>query len=303
MIKNAVVIGFGSAGRRHAKELSKLDYFRKVFVVTKQFNCPYETLNDITEICQVNPYYIVISSETKLHYKHLLFLERKLKNKIILVEKPLFDKYQNFKSKNNKIFVGYNMRLNPTLLFLKNFIKNKNFYNIRITCCSNLKTWRKNLNYNESYSADIKRGGGVLLDLSHEIDYLNWLFPNIQILFSVNNKISDLNISSDDFLNIFGKIKNKFFFQITLNYFSLISERNIILDGENLYVKADLIKNTIIIKDLKKITKKKFKIDLFKNNLHYAILNNKIKNICTIDEGLYIMKLIKKVKKINQYKI
>jgi len=303
MIKNAVVIGYGSAGRRHAKELSKLNYFSKVFVVTKQVNCPYETLNNISEIKEINPYYIVISSETKLHYKHLLFLEKKLKNKIILVEKPLFDKYQNFKSKNNKIFVGYNMRLNPTLLFLKNFIKNKNIYNARITCCSNLKTWRKNINYNESYSADIKRGGGVLLDLSHEIDYLNWLFPDLNILFSVNNKISNLNISSDDFLNIFGKINNKSFFQITLNYFSIISERKIILDGQNLYVEADLIKNTIIIKDSKKITKKSFKINIFKNNLHYAILNNKIKNICSIDEGLYIMKLVKKIKKMNLYKI
>ena len=38
-----------------------------------------------------------------------------------------------------------------------------------------LPDWRKNIAYSKSYSSIKKQGGGVLLDLSHELDYATYL--------------------------------------------------------------------------------------------------------------------------------
>ena len=35
-------------------------------------------------------------------------------------------------------------------------------------------------NYTKSVSAQKKLGGGVLLELSHELDYLKWIFKNLR---------------------------------------------------------------------------------------------------------------------------
>ena len=53
---------------------------------------------------------------------------------------------------------------------------------MKVNCYSYLPNWRKNIPYYLSNSAD-KKGGGVLLELSHEIDYLTWIFGDFEILF------------------------------------------------------------------------------------------------------------------------
>lgn len=297
MINNAVVVGYGSAGKRHTKQLLKLNFFNKIFIITKQNIDGYETLHYINDIKEKFFSYVVICSETSLHYEHLKFFESNFKNKIILVEKPLFDSYKLIKIQNNKIFVAYDLRLNSSLFFIKNYIQNKKVFNVRVTCCSNLREWRKNRDYKESYSADKLRGGGVLLDLSHEIDYLLWIFKNPEVNFAYNSKISNLKINSDDFLNIFGKFNKKTLFQLTLNYFSLIPERKIIIDGNNFFISADLIKNQI--KMIEGNNKKISKTFIDNSNIHQLVINNNFNNICTYSEAVSVMKLINKIKKIN----
>ena len=64
--------------------------------------------------------------------------------------------------------------------------------------------FRVKSNYLKSYSASKSKGGGVLLDLSHEIDYINWLFGSFDVDYVFNGKISNLPISSDDTLILNG---------------------------------------------------------------------------------------------------
>ena len=51
-----------------------------------------------------------------------------------------------------------------------------------------------NRNYKLSYSSSKNKGGGALLDLSHELDYVQWLFGKIsKIEYAKVKKISNLN--------------------------------------------------------------------------------------------------------------
>ena len=90
MKKKVLIIGFGSIGKRHASILSQFKNIGKVFVFTKQKSNIQNRIKNLNEIKLIDPDYILICSRTSDHYKHLQFIEKNLKNKIILVEKPLF---------------------------------------------------------------------------------------------------------------------------------------------------------------------------------------------------------------------
>ena len=92
MSLSALVIGFGSIGRKHAEVLSEMKEISSVSVLTSQNVDEYLTIRSFSEISNLNPDYIIIASSTSLHFEQLTYIEKNFNNKIILVEKPLFEK-------------------------------------------------------------------------------------------------------------------------------------------------------------------------------------------------------------------
>tara|TARA_B100000029_G_scaffold509799_1_gene599775 strand:+ start:1361 stop:2269 length:909 start_codon:yes stop_codon:yes gene_type:complete len=296
--KKVLIIGFGSIGKRHAKILKKFKNISKIYILTKQ-NCnTYNKIKNISEVNKINPDYILICSRTSDHFKYLSYLEKKMNNKIILVEKPLFKNYKNFKIKKNKVFVGYNLRYHPLIKFIKNYVNNKKIFTVNISCYSYLPYWRKNINYKKSNSAKKKYGGGVLLELSHEIDYFQWIFNDIKKINYVKiKKISNLKINTEDCTSIAGKTNSVNFF-IDLNYFSLYEQRLIIIHGKNFTLKADLINNSIetFEQNKKKIMNYKINKNYTYIKQHKSLLENNYSNACSYKEGQRLMHLFDKIK-------
>ena len=136
------------------------------------------------------------------------------------------------------------------------------------------------------------------LDLSHEIDYLIYLFGNIKLLFSKVGKLSNLKINVEDHSIIIGKTKKNAVFNLTLNYFTKIPHRFLIIDSNNLTIKADLIKNEIEYKKKSRSFFKKFNFDrnfTYKKQLQSFFTNKKL--LCTFIEAYYVLKFILKIKK------
>ncbi len=294
-----LIIGYGSIGRRHARVLSKIKKVSTICILTQQKIKKYRTIKSYKEIKYIDPDYVVISNENDKHYKTLMYLENNFKNINILVEKPLFNKFINLNIKNNYVYVGYNLRFHPLILKLKNIIKKRKIWNVLVTSGSFLPNWRKNIDYKSSYSSK-KKSGGVLLDLSHEIDYVSWLFGDLKILHSLNNRLSDLKISSDDNLNLSAKTKNNINIQINLNYFFKIPKRQILVDGKNLSIDLDLISNKLKIIDNNKLKQYKltnYNINKMYENQHNEIIYNKVNNICSYADGKKINYIIDKIKK------
>ena len=298
--KNALIIGFGSIGRKHFSIIKKLNIFKKIYILTKQKK-KLNIISSLKDLNSIKPSYIIISSRTNMHFSQLKILEKKIKNSYILVEKPLFEKKKILNVTQNKVFVGYNLRFHPVLIFLKKFLRKKKIFSINIVCKSFLPNWRKNIHYSKSNSSKRSYGGGALLELSHELDYLQWLFGKIKkIEFSKLKKISNLNVDCEDSSIIIGKTSFSHFL-LDLNFYSTRSERTLEIDGKNFNIKADLIQNKIEI-----IKNKKVKIIKFKNSkdntyikLHDAILNKNFKNVCSYSEGKDLMNIIDKIKKKN----
>lgn len=280
-----LIIGYGSIGKRHGDILKNM-FGADVDVVSKRSG-KYKHLNEV----DLNKYdYFIISNETEKHFETLKYIDQNINNKIILVEKPLFERFYSYIPKN-KVYVGYNLRYHPVIRFLKNNIKNPVFVDIK--CGQYLPEWRKR-DYRKIYSS-FKTGGGVLRDLSHELDYMCWIFGEIDKFDYISDKISNLEIESDDIFCGIGYTEKGVVFNITLDYISKIPYRNIIIHTDKETVIADLISSKIRINE---------KVELFENIqrdytyylMHKDILN-KAENACSFEEGINVVKLIDKVLK------
>lgn len=295
--RKILIIGYGSIGRKHAQILKKFNC--EIVIFTKQKNITFKTLNRKKEILEYNPDYIIISNNTNKHREYLKFLEKNLRKKIILTEKPLLNKYENIKLSKNKYLVGYNLRFHPVIQYIKKNLKKENINFISVNVSSYLPNWRKNIDYKKSNSAKNKLGGGLLLELSHELDYIKWLFGNINLIYSFSKKISNLKINTDDILILFGSISKRIKVIFNMNFFSRIDKREIIIEGKNFSLNADLVKNEVNLLSknrIKKFSWKKFNIlDTYKQE-HKKVFNNELENFCDIKQSVETLKLIKKIK-------
>ena len=301
--KKVLLIGYGSIGKRHARNLIELEI--EPCILTKYpDNLNAVFLKDFNEIKNENIDYCIISSPTARHLDDLkkCLLLHNIPDKII-IEKPLEYSYSRgneikdiAKEYNLNIFIGYNLRFLGIFDVIKKFVKKqKNQIRIvEVIAGQDLKEWRPFNDYTQSYSAHRDQGGGVDLDLSHEIDYTLWLFGNnFRDKIMYRNKISDLEIGSPDVFKLILDY-HRFIVDITLDYIRKPKDRymKIICENtENLYY--DFVTNTLEIGG-KTIISKNNTDQSYKEMLKTFIgIDEKNKSkLCSIEEGLNILKVL-----------
>ena len=303
----ALIIGYGSIGKRHFDILKHISIVSHIEIVTKQIINGVKSYKNLEDVNLIEFDYFVISSETYKHYNQLKYICQKVANKIILVEKPLFDRcYDVIDVNGNTIFTAYNLRFNPVLLTLKNMLVNERVYYVNAYCGQYLPSWRKGTDYRNSYSADLKKGGGVLRDLSHEIDYVTWLFGKFDSSKVINTKISDLEINSDDIFTGIGVTSDKSIVSITVDYISKITARRILVHTENFTFDVDLIAGKIIMGDKTGVSKEIVIKNEGRNitylRMHEAALKKDSDVLCSFEDGYNIVEYIAgtKMEKINE---
>ncbi|MBT3747783.1 MAG: Gfo/Idh/MocA family oxidoreductase, partial [Bacteroidetes bacterium] len=208
MTFTALVIGYGSIGSRHAGILASMSLVDEVYVLSSQEHIPYKTIRSMKEIKDIDPDYIVLASNTSMHYEELCYFENNFRDKTILVEKPLFEQCHDLNIQNNSVWVGYNLRFHPLIQFIKEKTDGKNLWHIQVFCGSYLPEWRPGRDYRTTSSAKKESDGGVLLDLSHELDYVQWLAGNITPEYVRHKKVSDLEIETEDLMLLTGRMAN-----------------------------------------------------------------------------------------------
>lgn len=295
---NCAIIGFGSIGERHFKILKKSNFFENIYLISSRIK-KKNFFNSIKDLLDKKIDYFVVCNETHKHFETLNFIEKNFFNKLVMVEKPLFHQNKFIHNNiNNIYYVGYNLRFNPIVTFAKKFFSNKKVFYLDMYCKTFLPNWRIGRNYRTIYSSNKNKGGGVLNDLSHELDLMNYLFGKYTINSSYSNRISNLDVSSDDICVFFGKFKKQIFFNVNLNFFSRIESRKFLIASNDITAEFDLINNQIFISKKNKLKKIKFKIDRNQEYLqmHKNILFHKGHNACHLKDAQFILKIIDKIK-------
>jgi predicted dehydrogenase len=244
-----IVVGFGSMGRRHVRNL--IDNGVAPCVLTKYPDHSVQvsfvnSVDQIKEKCDAEA--ALICSPTANHLKDICNLVS-IGIKRFLIEKPVerdiraANAILRVASDNGlDIRVAYNMRYLPCFKIVREFINEKKSEIRIVTICAGqyLPSWRSNTDYRTSYSVKRHMGGGVDLDLSHEIDYMLWLFGEPQQKRVYKAKISSLELDAPDiFCGIYSYHSPIYAFVVTvqLDYIRRQNERELTIiceDGDTL---------------------------------------------------------------------
>ena len=202
MTSKSLIIGFGSIGKRHADILSKISDVAIMTTFSSSKYKKYEILDKAVK--EFRPNYVVVANSTHKHlstFRKLVHLGYKNN---LLIEKPMFKNQSSFyPSITTNVFCGYNLRYLDIIQEAKQRIKLlKKIYFIEISSLSFLPDWRKGVDFKKSYSSDFRKGGGVLRDLSHELDLLYFLMGPFEVKKSFGGNFNILGINSDEFWSI-----------------------------------------------------------------------------------------------------
>ncbi|PAQ13668.1 oxidoreductase [Bacillaceae bacterium SAOS 7] len=286
---SCLVIGYGSIGKRHYRILSELG--QKVSVVSKRkIEVPDAYSNIELAISSEKPNYIVVANETIEHEKVLRTIEESGFTGKILVEKPLFFESPQSTFNFSSLYVGYNLRFHPIIQFLHKKLRNKKIVSIQAYVGQYLPLWRPGADYTKSYSAYSAKGGGVLRDLSHELDFLQFLFGEWEDMVVRGGKWSDLKIDSEDHISLIYSTKMVPLVNLQMNYLDHINQRFIIVNTNSETYKADFMNKTVQIND--EIVFLESDRDYTYREQHIAILNGDKTHLCSYEEGMQIMNMI-----------
>ncbi|MBU0686374.1 MAG: Gfo/Idh/MocA family oxidoreductase [Candidatus Margulisbacteria bacterium] len=254
-----LIVGCGSIGQRHLRNLISLGH--EVFgceinpQLAEQIQKKHgiNVFKSLEEALTQRYDGALICSPTSLHVPIAIKLAQKGIN--LFIEKPLsnnlddIDKLENIVNKQNLVvLVGCNTRFFPSFKLAKELIeKNKigKVLSVKIECGFYLPYWHPYEDYRKGYSANRKLGGGVIFDDIHEIDSLLWLFGDVKELFCLADRVSSLEIDTEDIAEILLRFKSKVIAQVHLDYLQRTYRRYYEFIGENGIIIWDYIKQSV----------------------------------------------------------
>jgi len=215
---SALVVGLGSIGRRHLANLRALIPDSHITLLRhKHYNTEEEILSvpdaivyELEDAIAHKPDVALLACPAPTHVNIGQALAQQGVH--LFIEKPISDQLDGVselidiaKRGSLVLMVGYNFRFYEPLQKLRRaivggLIGRPLFF--RAEAGQFLPEWRSSTDYTTSVSARAELGGGVILELSHEIDYVRWLFGEIRSVQAKAAKLSDLEIDVEDTVEI-----------------------------------------------------------------------------------------------------
>lgn len=215
MINRVLIVGYGSIGARHLRLFrdrlphADIRILRHKFsdILPIEANGIFYQMEDALSFC---PNLVVITNPSSHHIDVAIPFARIGSH--LFIEKPISNSVENVSElieicEDNGLLlgVGYNLRFLQTLNHFRNEINSGLIGHVLSVECrvgQYLPDWRPNVNYRNCVSGNKSLGGGVLLELSHEIDYLRWIFGNVKWVSAHLGTQSSLDIDVEDCANI-----------------------------------------------------------------------------------------------------
>jgi predicted dehydrogenase len=210
MARKVVIVGYGSIGKRHLRIARSLLPDADIRVLRREAGHSVPEFanglfNTIEQAAAFAPDLSVLANPAPLHLRSALLLAKAGSH--LLIEKPLAsstaeaDAFLREVPPDIRVLVGYNLRFSPSLQKFREMILADSIggiLSLRLEVGQYLPSWRPDSDYRTSVSAQESLGGGALLELSHELDYLRWIFGDVDWVQGLVSRQSSLEIDVED---------------------------------------------------------------------------------------------------------
>lgn len=246
-----LVLGTGSVGRRHAKNLVALgaevacmdpskdrleQAQREIPGITATFATLEESLPHAAKWTGV-----VVASPPSVHVTQAL---RAIRSGIpVLLEKPVSPDLASAQQLARAVrlsgvplLLGYTYRWWPPLREIRDRVLSGvvgPLRHARITMSAHLADWHPWERYQDFFMAKRELGGGALLDESHFIDIMLWMFGWPTAISGRSERLSSLEITTDDNVDLLAIYPDNFRVSIHLDIYGRPHEKSVTVVGEN----------------------------------------------------------------------
>ena len=144
--------------------------------------------------------------------------------------------------------VGYNLRFHPTLKAVREIILGGQvgeILSVRAWIGQYLPDWHYGEDYRTGYMARPELGGGVILTLSHELDYLFWLFGEVSEVTAASARPLCLEMSTESLAEITLEFQNGVVGQVHLDCLRRTPARGCEIVGTEGTIQVDLLKSIV----------------------------------------------------------
>jgi predicted dehydrogenase len=248
---------------------------------------------------------VVVASPPSFHVDQCISALRQ--SVPVLLEKPVSPDLSSalklqtaVKETSVPLLLGYTWRWWPPLQKVKQLVDKQvvgQLKFIKFTMAAHLADWHPWERYQDFFMSSRTLGGGAILDESHWLDQMLWFFGNPERLFTKIEKISDLEIETDDNVDMLVFYKNDMRVSLHLDLYARPHEKSIQFVGED----GTLVWEPNLIKIGKKMDPE-WEVEEFnydRNDMFVGVAKEFLSIIggdntptCKIDDGIRVLELI-----------
>lgn len=255
-----MIVGCGSIGQRHLANLRSLapvevvawrQRGRDAASLRERFGL--EVADTLAGALARRPDFAIVANPTALHVPVALDIARA--GVSLFIEKPLSDRLDGVEAlirtveeKGLVALVGFNLRFHAGLRLVKELLEAGRIgrvLSLRAEVGQYLPDWHPHEDYRESYSARRELGGGVILDLVHELDYARWLLGPVTEVLALAGRVSDLQIETEDVAEIVLRFETGALGSVHLDYLQRSPVRGCRLVGSEGTLAWDYLANEV----------------------------------------------------------
>ena len=320
-MKKILVIGYGSIGRRHVENLLSISDL-EIIVCTKRNDIKklgkrVKVYSTLKQCLKEKPDMGIVSNETSLHVQTAIKLAKEGLD--LFLEKPLSSSLKDVKKlhtivKKKKLIIqmGCNLRFHPCIKKIKNMVDQQKIGKIisaQVQTCSYLPDYHPWENYRRGYAARKDLGGGIILTQIHEIDYMYWLFQEVENVISMSGKFSDLDVNVEDYAASLLRFKNKIIGELHMDYFQRPDFKSCQIRGTKGEIYWDSDNNCVNIYDMnKKRWKTELEVKNYQRNFSYVeelkhflkCVKHRKETINDLEQGIATLKIALAIKKASK---